>query len=212
MPLVRGRYPVSNPLWASLGQATNIANTSQPIRSNAEWFGLAGITDQAAATITAKANGVAVPVDVGMTITKVGFAVGATAAATSTHTNVALYAGGLAAPTKLGTQSTDNTAGNGGFPASAWNLITLGGGGYTVTATDAPAGYIYVSLGITATTQPSLAGWSTPAAVFYTWSALNSATTNPLFFNGAYTGGGAAAPATLATGAVTAVVPLVVLL
>jgi hypothetical protein len=212
LPLTRGHYPLNYSLFAALGATTNIANPQMPIRSNAEFFGgFGGLSDQSAATITAKANGIVVPVDPGTTITKVGFKVGATACATSTHSNVCLYAGGLAAPTKLGTQSTDVTTGNGGFPASAWNIVTLGAA-YTVTAADAPQGYIYVSFGSTATTQPSLAGWTYATAIGYTDSALNSATTNPLFMSAAYTGGGAAAPATLASGAVTGAVPLVVLL
>lgn len=210
--LVRGHYNVSNPIDSLFGQVRNATQSNQPMFSNAYVFGMGGLSDQAASTITAKANVVAIPVDYGAIITKVAFKVGATAAATSTHTNVALYGGSVAAPAILGAQSTDNTAGNGGFPASAWNIVTLGAA-VLVTPTNAPNGYIYASLGITATTQPSLAGWTTASAIFYTDSGLGSATTNPLFMGGAaFTGGGAVAPATLASGAVTAATFLCVLL
>jgi hypothetical protein len=172
------------------------------MRSNADWFGLSGLTDTAAATTSAKANAVAVPVEYGDVFSKVTFVNGATAQATSTHGNVALYSGGVAAPAILGAQSADNIAANGGFPGSALVTVTLGAP-VLITPANAPFGYIYVSYGNTATTQPSLAAYSTPTAINYQW-ALNSATANPLAFAFNATGGGAVAPATLAGTAVAA--------
>lgn len=202
--LARGHYYIEAVLDSMLGNARNATQANLPVYTNLSFFGASGLTDNSTTALTtAKANAVAVPVDWGAIITKVSFVVGATAGATSTHTNVALYSGGVAAPAILGTQSTDNTAGNGGFPASAINTVTLGAP-VLVTPSNAPQGYIYVSLGITATTPPSLLSAPAPAAVFYQWSGLNSATANPLGFALTATGGGAAAPATLASTAVAA--------
>jgi hypothetical protein len=202
--LVRGHYPVSAVLDSLLGQARNATQSNPPVFTNLSFFGASALTDNSTTALTtAKANAVAVAVDYGAIISKVSFVVGATAGATSTHTNVALYSGSVAAPAILGTQSTDNTAANGGFPASAINTVTLGTP-VLITPANAPNGYIYVSLGVTATTVPSLLSAATPTAVFYQWSALNSTTANPLGFALTATGGGAVAPATLASASVAA--------
>jgi len=202
--LVRGHYPIGSVFDALLGNARNATQNDLPVYTNLTWTGISGLTDNSTTALTsAKANAVAVPVDFGAIISKVSFVVGATAGATSTHTNVALYSGGVAAPAILGTQSTDNTSGNGGFAASAINTVTLGAP-VVITPSNAPNGYIYVSLGVTATTVPSLLSAPTPTAVFYQWSALNSTTANPLGVALTATGGGATAPATLASASVAA--------
>ena len=208
--LVRGHYAIESALDAMLGNARNATQTNLPVYTNLSFFGASGLTDNSTTALTtAKANAVAVPVDWGAIITKVSFIVGATAQATSTHGNVALYSGGVAAPAIMGTQSTDNVAANGGFPASAISTVTLGAP-VLVTPSNAPQGYIYVSYGFTATTAPSVLAAPAPAAVFYQW-ALNSATANPLGFALTCTGGGAVAPATLAGSAVAAAAAIVFL-
>jgi len=213
MPLVRGHYPSANPLFSMLGGLTNATQSDLPPYTNATYFGgVAGLTDTAAATTTAKATVVVVPVDLGATITKVSWITGATVA-TVTHLNVQLYGSntgvGLAAPVQLGTQSTDITTAQ---TASQINTITLGAA-VVITQTNCPNGFVYVSIGSTASTPQSFAAWATPVAIGYTWNTLPAATTSaPLFpFAADFTGGGATQPATLAGGAARSTTPLVIL-
>jgi hypothetical protein len=210
--LVSAHYNQLSPFWAILGGAANLTNTNQPVYTNATYLGFSGATDNSTTAVTtAKANAVLVPVDVGAVITKASIVVGATAQATSTHSNGALYTGGVAAPAIIGTQSTNDTTANGGAVASTLKVFTFGSP-VMITAAMAPQGYIYFSFGFTATTAPSLLTCPTPAAVFYQWP-LVSATANPLAFAANYTGGGAVAPATLAAaGSATAAASYIVFL
>lgn len=205
--LISGRYVETNPLMSALGLAANINQPNLPAYTNASFFGLV-MADTAAAVTTAKANAVAVPVDIGAVIQKITVFVGGTVSATSTHSNFALYSGGVAAPAIIGTQSTDVTSGAGGTTANTMLQVTITP--VMITAAMAPQGYIYVSYGLTATTVPSLAAFSTPTAIGYQW-ALVSATANPLGFGFTATGGGASAPATLASTANVASAYFVVL-
>lgn len=196
--LVRGRYPVTNELWSLLGQATNATQSDIAVRTNASFFGMAGLTDASALT-SVKANFVAVPVEYGDIITKCTVLVGATAQSGGSHSNFALYTGGTASPTLItGSQSTDVTAAAGGTTINTALTVTFGTP-TLITPTNAPYGYIYVSYGLTATTPPSLAAWSIPTAVYYQTSALSSATAAPLALAGNVSGGGATAAANLAS-------------
>jgi hypothetical protein len=160
---------------------------------------MAGLTDTAAAVTTAKANFVAVPVEYGDIITKCTVLVGGTVSSTSTHSNFALYTGGVASPTLItGSQSTDVTTGAGGTAINTALTVTFGAA-TLITPTNAPFGYIYVSYGLTATAVPSLAAWSIPTAVYYQTTALSSATAAPLALAGNVSGGGATAAANLAS-------------
>src|SRR3954464_3178917 len=104
MPLVRGHYPQSNPAWALLGNATNVANPTLPVRSNLEW-GLGNPSDGALAGTGVLAFA-AVPVEPGTIITKVSILIGGTAASTPTHSFAALYGFHASAPPLIA-QSTD---------------------------------------------------------------------------------------------------------
>jgi hypothetical protein len=141
--LVRGRYPVTNPLAKLVGLAGNATQGNVNVRSNMEWFGLGNITDGALAG-TGVACAVAIPVEVGDTFTKVSLLVGAQAEATGTHAFAALYSG-VATPALLG-QSTDNT-GAAALAASAKFDFTLSSA-VTVTAATAPGGFIYASIAV----------------------------------------------------------------
>jgi len=198
--LVRGKYPVTHPL-SKLFASFNASQADLAVRSNAEWFGLSGISNTAIAA-TGVATAVPIPVEIGDTFTKVSLFVGGTAEATGTHAFAALYSG-VATPALLN-QSVDNT-GAAALAASARFDFTIPA--TTVTAATAPNGYIYASVSVTAGTIPTVMSVATPTAVGY-----QLFTNAPLFF--AATHGSAlagTAPATIATPSAAATAPIVVL-
>ena len=199
--LVAGLYPEFDPYQAVTAGLSNVAQPNIPAFSNVNWFGM-NYTDSASGMVTAKANGVAVPVDWGAVITKVTVLCGA-AAGTITHFNVQLYSG-IAVPAAQGTQSTDSTSTP--FTVNTFLTVTLGST-VLVTPTNAPNRFVYVSFGLTASVAPSVASAATPVAIV-TSGAAGFGTAAPLF-SASYTGGGASQPATLASGSAVAQAPLV---
>jgi hypothetical protein len=143
--LIRGRYPVTNPLAKLVGLAGNATQGNVNVRSNVEWFGLGNPTDGALAA-TGVACAVAIPVEVGDTFTQISILAGATAEATGTHAISGLYSG-IATPALLA-QSTDVT-GAAAVSASAKYTFTLASA-VTVTAATAPGGFIYASIAFAA--------------------------------------------------------------
>ena len=207
MPLTHGRYNVTNPVWSALGQTVNSNQSAIAARTNAAWGSLFSLTDASAITTTGVSASVPVPVEVGDVITTIGFLVGATAAATATHSFTALYSGVPTTPALLG-QSADNVTADGGFTASGLRTFTLASP-ILITAAIAPTGFIYATMCVTGGTLPTLASWGTPAAVFYQWLS-----TQPLKGVAAITHGSAqnaVAAATIATPTVAATTPLVIL-
>jgi hypothetical protein len=160
----RGRYPGTHPLSKLLatfnGTQGNIA-----LRSNAEWFGLANLSDQSGALASGVQTSVAVPVEYGDVITKINVLVGATAASTPTHSFAALYKGTGAAPALIG-QSTDGVTA--AIAASGVFTFTLASP-YIVNPTDCPNGFVYASVCVTGTATPSLACVAPATAVSYQW-------------------------------------------
>lgn len=200
--LTGGRYPQNNPLLTVLGQTTNVAANTTPARSNAEYLSLGTLTDSALAA-TGVGCFVPIPVDVGTTISKVSVFVGATAEATGTHAFAAIYSG-IATPALLA-QSADNT-GAAALAASARFDFTLQTA-QTITAAQAPNGFIYAGVAITATTIPTVASVAVPTAVGYQFYS-----TGPLFL--AATAGSSlagTAAATIASPAARTPAPIVVL-
>lgn len=200
-PLVRGQYHEYNPLQALTGNLVNATQGNIPAMSNVDWFGFQAV-DSTAGTVTAVANAVAVPVDWGVTFTKATVICGA-AAGTITHANVQLYSG-IAVPAALGTQSVDATS----TPFTGNTVATFSFAAVTANPTNAPGKFLYVSLGLTASVQASLASASTPVALNTAPPVFGAAATTPILA-AKYTGGGAVAPATLATPTVVAAAFLV---
>jgi hypothetical protein len=201
--LLGGRYPLANPLMALLGGLSNVGQSNIPARSNLELLGGAGALSDGALAATGVGCVVPVPVDPGI-YSKVSILTGATAGITMTNQFAALYAGTGAAPVLLG-QSTDTTAAAIGAKALlGWTLATP----VIVTSAQAPNGFIYVLLAITAATVPTAASVATPAGVNYQWNGSAS----PLFLS--MTAGSAlagTAAATIASPAAKAVAPIVIL-
>ena len=177
MPLGRGHYPAFNSLQTFLGQPGNTNLANGPARTNLEFPVYSGaLADTAASLTSGVLTAVPVPVDIGQLITKVSVLVGATAASTPTHSFAALYSGTTVTSPPLIGQSTDGTttaiaaSGRFDFTLTAPQLIT---------PTNAPHGFIYVGVSVTATTVPSLI--TTPcgaAAGQYRWF-----TDCPLYFS-----------------------------
>lgn len=202
MPLVKGKYQPTNPLYSALGQTANATQGNLGQRTNATYSGLVAVTDQAAALTTQVCTSVAVPVEVGDVITRITVLVGATAAGTPTNGFAALYSG-VPVPALLG-QATDITSN--AIAASTAFTFTLAAP-QMVTSALAPYGFIYVSVMSKATVVPSLTSVSIAAAVGYKWFG-----NSPLFF--AATHGSALtnlAPATIVAPTAQTVVPLVFL-
>ena len=173
-----------------------------PARSNAYALGLSGDNDGALAA-TGVCNAVAVPVEVGDTISKISIFAGATAEATGTHAFAALYSG-IAVPVLLA-QSADNV-GAAAIAASA-RFDFLLATPVVITSAIAPNGFVYASVAVTAGTVPTAASVNTPTAVSYQWYA-----TAPLFFSATHGSAvGGVAPATIASPAAKATTPIVVL-
>lgn len=199
--LVRGKYPITHP-FSKLWGTFNASQSDLAVRSNAEWFGLSGISDGALAA-TGVAAAVPVPVEPGDTFTKLRLFVGAAAEATGTHAYVALYSG-IAVPALL-SQSVDATGATAVGPVNAPFDFTLPS--TTITQAQAPNGYIYASIAITATTVPTVMAVGTPTAVGY-----QLFTNAPLFFSATHGSGlVGVAPATIASPAAKAVAPIVAL-
>ncbi len=203
--LVGGKYPQYNALQAFTGGLSNVVQGNVPAFSNATWFGLGALTDGALAA-TGVGAVVPVPVDPFVTISAVTIIVGATAASTPTHQFAAIYAGTGSAPALLG-QSTDatTTAIAASLPYT-WTLTTP----QLITPTQAPYGFVYVVISITASTIPT-------AAVTATAAGINNGSAQwgshaPLFLSataGSSLAGTAAA--TIASPATKAVAPIVFL-
>ncbi len=165
--LASGRFAQTNPLWSILGQPTNVANSTYPARSNLEYLiGGGPLTDTSLGT-SGVMQAVAIPIDVGTTVTKISVLVGATAASTPTHSFGALYSGtNVAAPPLIG-QSTDATTA--AAAASTRFDITLTAA-QTITSAQAPFGYIWAAILFTGTGTPTVVTVPTGAtATQYQW-------------------------------------------
>lgn len=200
MPLVRGKYPQSNPYMALLGQASNVANPTLPVRSNLE-FGLGNPSDGALASSGVFAFA-AVPVEPGTIITKVSILVGATPASTPTHSFAAIYGFHASAPPLIA-QSTDGTTT--AVPASAKFDFTLTAATQITTA-HAPYGYIYAGVMFTGTAIPTALSIATPTAIQYAWT-----TNAPLGLGGTSGSSLTTTAAATLTYAAKAVTPVVIL-
>lgn len=201
--LASGFYGMSNPVKSALGAVNVAVPGDQRACSNGEVLGLGGLSDGALAA-TGVLCAVPIPVDVGQTITKVSVYVGGQAEGTGTHAFAAIYSG-IAVPALL-RQSTDLTGATAVGPVNARFDFTLSTP-YMITATDAPNGFIYAGVAVTATTVPTVASSATPTAINYQLGA-----NSPLFLS--LTAGsalGATAAATIASPAAKAVAPIITL-
>ena len=201
--LVRGKFHVTSPFWSYLGQPANAVQGNIAVRSNAEVLGVNALTDGAALT-SGVITAVPVPVEIGDQISKVTVFVGATAAGTPTASFAALYAGTGAAPALI---SQTVNGGSAAIPASAAFVFTFASP-VLITSTNAPFGFIYVAVSVTATTAPTLASATVSTAVGYKWFT-NGPVALAAVSSGSAVGG--VATTTLATPAAQAATPIVAL-
>lgn len=202
MPLIRGRYPATNPLFKLLGGQSLAAQGNMTARSNIDLLGVGGLVDGAIGA-TGVALSVAVPVEVGDIITNVSVLVGATAEGTGTHAFLALYSG-IAAPALLGQTADDTGAASMAASAAYTKALTTA---VLITSTNAPRGFIYATVAVTATTVPTLAAVPVAAAAAYQWF-----TNGPKFLAATHDSGVlGTAPATMGAQTAFARAPIVVL-
>lgn len=194
--LVGAHYPEQYLFDSILGQQRNATQGNIPVYSNRATIGT-GFTDASASLVTGDMCVVAIPVDIGVAITKVSMFVGNTAASTPTHSWAALYSGVLTTAKILGTQSTDGTTT--AMPAKTRFDFTVAS--YTIQPGDAPFGYIYVGISVTGTAVPSLRSGAYAVNVQYA-----DYTDAPLFQAGTYSSAlGASAPSTITLSSVAAI-------
>ena len=198
--LVGGKYAQSNPLAGLLAGLSNVVQANIPPATNLA-YGIGNISDGALAA-SGVLVAVPIPVDVGVTYSKVSIFVGATAASTPTHQFAALYSA-IATPALIANSADATTT---AIAASGIYTFTLATA-LTVTSAQAPNGFIYAGVSITGTTIPTAASLATPTGVNYQWTS-----SGPLYLS--MTAGSALAgtpAATIASPAAKAVAPIIVL-
>jgi hypothetical protein len=206
--LVSGRYGQYNPMQVLFG-LSNATNPEVPARSNAEYLGWSTLTDGALAG-SGVLCAVPIPIDPGTVVTNVSMLVGNTAASTPTHSFAAIYSG-IATPALIA-QSTDGTTA--AIAAGAMFNFVLSSP-QTITAAQAPNGYIWAGVSVTATavnTAVSVTAGTTNAIYQYFTSSTTPKGNSPVGISvtaGSSLGGTAAA--TIASPAAKAVAPILVL-
>ena len=202
--LASGGYPQANPLQTILGRLGNTVQSNIPIRSNAEYLGIAAATD-AAALVTNKIIVVPIAVDYGVEYSTVTFVAGATSP-TVTINYAAVYSGlATAATSLLLSQSTD--AASTAPTASQANSYTLATP-TTATAANAPFGYWFVGVQGTGTVNSAL-GVSVATAVDVLQTAVF--TNAPFALGASVAATTGTAPANLGTPTTVALKPLIFL-
>jgi hypothetical protein len=191
MPLVRGKYSETSWIAKVTGNKANANQANLPVRTNAEYLGLGGIADIAIGA-TGVSLSVPVPVEVGDVITNISVLAGGTAEATGTHAFMALYAGTGASPALLA-QTADDT---GAASIAASTLYTKAlATPVLITPSNAPNGFVYATINVTAGTVPTLMGCA-PAAAAYPLGAFFPGA--PRFLSATHdSAAGATAPATM---------------
>lgn len=215
--LASGRFPQQSPWWNILGQPTNVLNASYPARTNLEYLGFGGQADTAASLVSGVMTVVAIPIEVGVTVSTISVLVGASGASTPTHSFAALYSGTNVAAPPLIAQTADGTT-------AAMAASTRFDFKFTGTSTNAPQtitgtqclfGFIWVAIAVTATTSvPSLAtfGGAIAGAAEYQWftnTFAAGANTGVCISSGSAVGG--TAPSTLVYASQKATAPAVFL-
>ena len=170
--LVSGKYSQVEPSQGPVfGLAGSVAQANVPAKTNAQYLGWSGVTDNASVLATNTITLVPVPVDLGVTYSVVHAYIGATAA-TVTHNYAAVYSGtSNAALAVLLGQSVDATS----TPPTVSQVATFTlGSPVTATASNAPNGYWYVGLQVTGTTPFSVGAVPVAQAIV---SKINAAVT-----------------------------------
>lgn len=206
--LVSGHYPLNQALQALLGAGGQAAQGNLPIRSNLEFPVYSGpMADTAGALSSGVMTVIPVPVDIGMEITNISVLVGATPASTPTHSFAALYSGTTVAAPPLIAQTVDGTT-TAMAVSGRFDFSFAGGAQQVVQPAQAPFGFLYVAVCVTATTAvPSLITMPAGAAGA---SGFRWFTNSPKYFSqtsGSAVGG--VAPATLAEASALTTAPVV---
>jgi hypothetical protein len=195
--------PVDSP-----GNIRQVAQPLSPSRSNLQWIGASGLIGTNASQATEVGNVVAVPVQVGDTISKIKVPIGKKAYGTVTSAIGALYEGHGAEPALIAQSVSKASVGETVKKPLELELAEP----VTITATMAPNGFIYVMFAVAASSVAELLGWATPV-VEAQEALIALSATMPLWFSAkAGTAIKATAEAKLpAAAAAVATVPLVII-
>jgi hypothetical protein len=183
-----------------LGNLMQAGNSQRPARTN---FDKATILTDGALAATGVGCFVPIPVAVGDVFGTVAIQVGGTAAVTPTHQIAALYKGTGAEPALIGQSKDTTSAAIAASSRAQWALENP----VTIKEADAPHGFIYAEIALTAGTIPTAAVYAVAAGLNYQWAA-----NCPLFT--ALTAGSAlagAAAAKIESAAAKAAAPAVIL-
>jgi hypothetical protein len=142
MPLVRGRYPVTNPAWSLNGKPAGVFRENLPL-------GRLQVVSNMAALTTQVMLATAIPLEAGDTVTNLTFLSGATAAGTPTNWWFALYDD--SATPALIAQTADQTS-------TAWAANTAITKALATAYLVPRSGVYYAAVMVKATTVPTLAG------------------------------------------------------
>jgi len=197
MPLVRGKYSETSWIAKVTGNKANANQSNLPVRSNMEYLGLGGAADIAIGG-TGVCLSVPVPVEFGDLITNISVMAGATAESGGSHAFMALYQGTGSSPVLMA-QTADDT---GAASIAASTLYTKAlATPQLITPTNAPNGFVYVTISVTGT-PPTLSGCA-PAAAAYTLGAFFTGA--PRFLSATHdTAAAGTAPATMGSQTVAA--------
>ncbi len=211
--LVGAGYPISRPLLSLLGGNNSLIQPNVPIATNLD-FGFGAWADTA--LNPASVYVMPVPVSPGVTVSRIGVLIGATAGGSITQGWAALYTGTGSAPGTTGAQPTliaTTIAGSVVSNQAAGSAITaptastrwefLFATPQTITSVQAPYGYVYAA--VCASPADSVIMMGTPTATQYAYYS-----TSPPFIGGT-NGSAASAPATMGTVTKVAATPIVLL-
>jgi len=202
--LVGAGYPISRPLLSLLGGTSNLTVTNVGARTNLD-YPLGNIVDGTAPS-TGVSLSVPVPVVPGDVITKMTWICGATSASVITEQVGMLYAGTGSVPALIGqgNPSPISTA----ITSSGIYSITLATP-QTITVSNAPYGFVYASINVTASTVPTFASMTSTTATYVLGGWYS---TGPRFLAATHDSGvGSTAPATMGTQTAVAKAPICIL-
>ena len=170
--LVSGRYPQQNPNWSCFGMQNNLAQPNVPaFTSIPPYPGLAGLFAEEAPIITKEETSFPVWLPWGVTIEKFSMCLGATAIETLTHawvavrTGAAVEAGGSGAKGELKPVLVANSVDTTGLTGAKTTTVSLSlEKPLLITPENAPFGYVYVSIFMTATKVGTYVAFKTQLA------------------------------------------------
>ena len=166
--LVSGRYGAYDPMWLGFGKPNNVTQASQPMRSNAWVTGLSTQVSGLPGGANGEAYFVAVPVQEGDVITKVGMLV-TVEGKTTPFCFGAVYEGTIEGKaSKLIAQSTVSATNGEEVQKVGYHSYELSKA-VLITSENAPYGFVYAGINCEETTVAKVATIGVPTACQVEW-------------------------------------------